>query len=96
LVAGAWVIGAFYAVWGPLPTSPVIENGALVTIQGCEHIVFDYSKCVAEQDARVGAIALVERGLIIISVPILLPLLILAACAIFDWVNEGYRASRNP
>lgn len=91
LISLVWCASALSIVWGPLPGATVYDGPLGPTVSGCEAIVLDYAKCVARADAVENLRILLWRSVIVLSVPILLPFMLLVAAFTFDWVRDGYR-----
>jgi len=90
-----WVGGTLFYLWGPLPGATIYDGPLGSTVLGCEDVVLGYANCVAHADAIGNLRAAIWRGLIVISIPILLPVLLLMIAAIIDWVADGYKKSTN-
>ncbi|HEY8697817.1 MAG TPA: hypothetical protein VIM02_09380 [Rhizomicrobium sp.] len=97
VVSVLWIAATILILWKPLPAAPTSPDSmGIPRVVACADVVLDYDKCAAQENFKAATAAIVARAGIVLFVPLILPLLVIFAALVLEWVREGYRASRLP
>jgi hypothetical protein len=94
VISLAWMAATTWLLWTPLPPAPPTSDSfGMPTPTACMEIVLDHDQCVADENFKATARAIISRAIIILFVPLILPLSLALAALLIEWIKEGYRGA---